>query len=66
MAFLEQGTSQASFFPTAYAAPDYTTRFPKVTGRELGIILQSTTKEPIQDITTFKTQGYFNINTSVT
>lgn len=63
MTFLEQGSSQASFFPTTYAA-DYSTRFPKMAGKELGIILESTMREPIQDLTTFKTQGYFNINAS--
>jgi Fibrinogen beta and gamma chains, C-terminal globular domain len=68
MAYMEDGSNVTTFdilIPTAHAAlSDYSTRFPKVVGKPLGIIIENATKKSIHDVASIQTAGYFNIVTT--
>lgn len=66
MAYLEDGSNLSlvdPLFPSAYAAlSDYSTRFPKVVWKPLGIVIESSTKRSVHDIASIVTTWYFNLN----
>jgi Fibrinogen beta and gamma chains, C-terminal globular domain len=68
MAYMEDGSNVTVFdilIPKTYAAlSDYSTRFPKVMGKPLGIIIENSTKKSIHDVASIQTSGYFNILTT--
>lgn len=64
LSFLEDPTnSELSLLPQVYAA-DYTNRYPYVSGKKLGVLVDSLTNLPIQDIDTIKNSGSLDIGTT--
>lgn len=65
LAFLEEEQTVSSFISTTYAATvDYSDRYSKVIGTPLGILTQSGTNSPAQEITSISNSGYLDLSSS--